>query len=32
MDGAEPSFVGRQWEMSALAGILGEAINGNSPV
>jgi class 3 adenylate cyclase len=32
MDGAESTFVGRQWEMGALAGILGEAINGNGRV
>jgi class 3 adenylate cyclase len=32
MDGAESTFVGRQWEMSALAGILGQAINGNGRV
>jgi class 3 adenylate cyclase len=32
MDGAESTFVGRQWEMSALAGMLGQAINGNGRV
>jgi class 3 adenylate cyclase/RecA/RadA recombinase len=32
MDGAESTFVGRQWEMGALAGILGQAINGNGRV
>jgi class 3 adenylate cyclase len=32
MDGAESTFIGRQWEMSALAGILGQAINGNGHV
>jgi class 3 adenylate cyclase len=32
MDGAESTFVGRQWEMSALAGILGQAISGNGRV
>jgi adenylate cyclase len=29
MDRAESTFVGRQWEMGALAGMLGQAINGN---
>jgi class 3 adenylate cyclase len=29
MKGAESTFVGRQWEMGALAGMLGQAINGN---
>jgi adenylate cyclase len=28
MAGAESTFIGRQWEMSALAGMLGQAING----
>ena len=32
MDGAESTFVGREWEMSALAGMLGQAINGNGRV
>jgi adenylate cyclase len=32
MDGAESTFVGRQWEMGALAGMLGQAINGNGRV
>ena len=32
MDGAESTFVGRQWEMGALAGILGQASNGNGRV
>jgi adenylate cyclase len=32
MDGAESTFVGRQWEMSALAGMLGQAINGTGRV
>src|ERR1700737_3650694 len=32
MAGAEPTLVGRQWEMSALAGMLGQAINGNGRV
>jgi predicted ATPase len=32
MDGAESTFVGRQWEMGALAGILGQAISGNGRV
>jgi class 3 adenylate cyclase len=32
MDGAESTFVGRQWEMSALAAMLGQAINGNGHV
>ena len=32
MDGVESTFVGRQWEMGALAGMLGQAINGNGRV
>jgi class 3 adenylate cyclase len=32
MDGAESTFVGRQWEMGALAGMLGQAINGTGRV
>ena len=32
MDGAESTFVGRRWEMSALAGMLGQAINGTGRV
>jgi class 3 adenylate cyclase len=32
MDGAESTFVGRQWEMSALAGMFGQAINGTGRV
>ena len=32
MDGAESNLVGRQWEMGALAGMLGQAINGNGRV
>jgi class 3 adenylate cyclase len=32
MDRAESTFVGRQWEMSALAGMLGQAINGTGHV
>ena len=32
MAGAESTFVGRQWEMGALAGMLGQAINGNGRV
>src|SRR5271166_139771 len=32
MDRAEPALVGRQWEMSALVDILGQAINGNGRV
>jgi class 3 adenylate cyclase len=32
MDGAESTLVGRQWEMSALAGMLGQAINGTGRV
>jgi hypothetical protein len=31
-DGTESTFVGRQWEMSALASMLGQAINGNGRV
>jgi class 3 adenylate cyclase len=29
---AEPSFVGRQWEMAALAGVLARSINGNGSI
>jgi adenylate cyclase len=29
---AEPSFVGRQWEMGALAGVLARSINGNGSI
>jgi class 3 adenylate cyclase len=32
MDGAESTFVGRQWEMAALAGLLGQAIDGTGRV
>ena len=32
LGGAESTLVGRRWEMSALAGILGQAINGNGRV
>lgn len=32
MDRAEPSFVGRQWEMSALNGVLERSINGNGSI
>jgi class 3 adenylate cyclase len=32
MDGAESTFVGRQWEMGALAAMLGQAIDGNGRV
>ena len=31
-DRAEPSFVGRQWEMGALNGVLQRAINGNGSI
>ncbi len=31
-DRAEPTFVGRQWEMSALNGVLDRSINGNGSV
>ena len=31
-DRAEPTFVGRQWEMGALRGLLDRAINGNGSV
>jgi len=29
---AEPSFVGRQWEMGALAGVLARSVNGNGSI
>jgi class 3 adenylate cyclase len=32
MDGAESTLVGRQWEMGALAGMLGQATNGTGRV
>src|SRR6202022_3446377 len=32
MAGAEPTLVGRQWEMGALAGMLGHAVNGTGRV
>ena len=31
-DRAEPSFVGRQWEMGALNGVLDRSINGNGSI
>ncbi len=31
-DRAEPTFVGRQWEMSALRGVLTRSLNGNGSV
>ena len=31
-DRAEPTFVGRQWEMGALNGVLDRSINGNGSV